>query len=162
MIGTKAALKAYIETLPDDDTRYEIKRYREKRSKDANSYFHKLCDELRIKLGVSKARMKNQLIGDYGKIMRTPDGEEMIYKTNAPVEFMQECERPHTRLIKTKEEKGKTVYFYRLYENTEDYTSLDMSRLIEGTIADCKDQGIETLPPYRLQQYLDDWKTFHG
>lgn len=162
MIGTKAQVLEYIETLPNDATKYTFDRYFEKRSKDMNSYFHVLCDKLRQKLGVSMDCMKNKLVADYGQIMYLPNGDQATFKSNVPPEFMQELAEPHTSFITSETENGKEVYFYRLYHKTRNYDSRAMHKLIEGTIADCKDQGIETATPEELARLEALWKQKHG
>jgi hypothetical protein len=34
-----------------------------------------------------------------------------------------------------------------------------MSVLIDGTVSECKEQGIETLAPEELERLLKSWKT---
>ena len=63
-IEAKSPVTFAINTEVDID----IKEHKEKRSLNANAYFHVLCDELRQKLKISFAACKNQLIGSYGQI----------------------------------------------------------------------------------------------
>lgn len=161
MIGTKAQVIAFLEDK-DHEKKWEIKEHRGKRSLDSNNYFHKLCDELRQKLGISMARCKNHLIADYGQIWYMPDGQAMIYKTNAPEDFMLELETLHCKCIKTTEENGKQVFFYRMYRGSSTYNSAEMTMLIKGTVEECKEQGIETLTPMELQQMNLAWEKKHG
>ena len=128
------------------------------RSLDSNSYFHKLCDELRKKLGISMTRCKNHLIADYGQIFYLPYGEQFIYKTNAPEEYMMEFEPMHTKCVKITEENGKQVFFYRVYRGSHTYSTAEMSALIRGTIAECEQQGISTATPDELAHMQELWK----
>ena len=141
---------------------YDLSVHKEKRSLDSNSYFHKLCDLLRQKLGISMARCKNQLITDYGQIMYLKDGVPLIYKTNAPPEYTQELEEPHLKLVKTSVENDKEVYFYRMYRGSSTYSTAEMSQLIAGTVADCKDQGIETATPEQIAHMQELWERRYG
>lgn len=162
MVGTIAQIKEYIETLPNDDTVYDFDKHRYPRSKDSNAYFHVLADKLSVKLGTSKQFMKNVLVSKYGKVMRDDNGDSIIYKTNATPEFMMELERPHSICIRVTSENEKPVYWYRIYENTDTYNSKEMSTLIDGTIEDCKEQGIETMPPEKLEQLMKAWAVNYG
>ena len=128
------------------------------RSLDSNSYFHKLCDELRKKLGISMTRCKNHLIADYGQIFYLSDGEQFIYKSNAPEEFMMEFEPMHSKCIKITEENGKPVYFYRVYRGSHTYSTTEMATLIRGTIQECEQQGIQTATPDELAKMQALWK----
>ena len=157
MTGTAAEIIQYL--FDQDKTkRWDIKEHREKRSLDANAYFHVLCDKLRLKLGISMARCKNHLISDYGQIQYLPDGAPMIYKTNAPEEYMAELETIHTKCIKVTEENGKEVFFYRLYRGSHEYDTKEMSQLIDGTVQECKAVGIETATPDEIARMEALWE----
>lgn len=157
MTGTAAEIIQYL--FDQDKTkRWDIKEHREKRSLDANAYFHVLCDKLRLKLGISMARCKNHLIADYGQIQYLPDGAPMIYKTNAPEEYMAELETIHTKCVKVTEENGKEVFFYRLYRGSHEYDTKEMSQLIDGTVQERKAVGIETATPDEIARMEALWE----
>ena len=160
MIGNAQKIVAWLmqETREHPDREYECKEKRQKRSLDSNSYFHVLVDKLRQKLGISMARCKNHLIADYGQIMTLDDDTPLIYKTNAPPEFIYEQEEPHMWLVKVAEENGKKVYFYRMYRGSHSYDSKEMYQLIQGTIEECKEQGIETATPRELAEMQRLWE----
>ena len=109
---------------------------------------------------MSMACCKNHLITSYGQIEYI-DGEQMIYKTNAPVEYMQELESVHSSCVKIAEENGKEVYFYRLYRGSHTYNTAEMSMLINGTVEECKAQGIETETPDKIREMLALWESYH-
>lgn len=136
----------------------EIKLYRMARSLDANAYFHVLCDKLRQKLGISMAQCKNELITSYGQIEYFGEGEAVVYKTNAPPEYIRELETVHMKLVKASEEDEREVFFYRVYRGSHTYDTAEMSRLIEGTINECREQGIDTATPDELKQMMNLWE----
>ena len=134
----------------DTEIDIEIKQHREKRSLNANAYFHKLVDELRQKLKISFAACKNHLITSYGQLEYIDDTPAVI-KTNIEPERMREIETLHCLPIAVKEvEEG--AYWYRLYRGTHTYDSREMAMLIDGTIEECKEQGIETMTPNELER----------
>lgn len=161
MTGTAEQLILWL-IHQEQEKVFDITEHREKRSLDSNAYFHVLCDKLRQKIGVSMAYCKNTLVSDYGQIEYLSEGEPLIYKTNAPVEKMMELEYPHTKCIKTSEENGRTVYFYRVYRPTREYNSEEMSILIAGTVEECKAQGIETATPAELAHMAELWRKKHA
>lgn len=128
-----------------------------KRSLDSNAYFHVLCDKLRQKLGISMARCKNHLIADYGQILYLDD-QPMIYKTNAPEDYMMELETIHTKCVKVTEENGKSVFFYRVYRGSHTYNSAEMAALIKGTVEECKLQDIPTATPNEIAHMQALWE----
>jgi len=138
-----------------DLTEHKDKR---KRSLDSNAYFHVLCDKLRQKLGMSMARCKNNLIKSYGQIMYLEEGVPLIYKTNAPEEYMMELETIHTECVKVTEENGKPVFFYKVYRGTHEYNTSEMAKLIKGTVEECQIQGIQTATPDELAHMQALWE----
>ena len=160
MTGNAQEIVSYLmeQQAVKPDCKYDLKEHKEKRSLDSNSYFHVLCDKLRQKLGISMAACKNHLIADYGQIQYI-DEQPMIYKTNAPQEYMMELETIHTKLVKVTEENDKEVFFYRVYRGSHTYNSAEMSKLISGTVEECKALGIETLTPLELARMNELWGT---
>lgn len=162
MQGTSKDIIMFLMDAPKDKT-WVLEEYHEKkkRSLDSNAYFHKLVDLLRQKLNISFNSCKNHLISSYGQIEYI-NGEQMIYKTNAPVEYMQELETVHTSCVKIAEENGKTVYFYRLYRGSHTYDTKEFYRLLEGTIQECKEQGIETATPKQIEEMQRLWEIHYN
>lgn len=135
-----------------------VHKDKKKRSLDSNAYFHVLCDELRQKLGMSMARCKNHLIADYGQVMYLEEGVPLIYKTNAPEDYMMELETIHTKCIKVTEENDKPVFFYRVYRGSRTYNTVEMSALIRGTVEECNAQGITTATPAEIAHMQALWE----
>jgi len=162
MTGNAEQIVLYLMGQHDKDKQWDLTEHKDakKRSLDSNAYFHVLCDKLRQKLGMSLARCKNHLIADYGQIEYIDEEctEPMIYKTNAPEDYMMELETLHTKCVKVTEENGKTVYFYRVYRGSHTYNTTEMAHLIDGTVAECKEQGIETATPDEIARMQALWE----
>lgn len=141
-----------LQKLQGKHVNVEIKQWRKARSLDANSYFHVLVDELRKVMGMSFAHCKNNMITSYGQIEYLGEGVPVIYKTNAPPEYVRELEEVHLKLIKVEE---NDVYWYKVYRGSHTYDSKEMAQLIDGVVLECKDQGIETMTPDQLREL---WK----
>lgn len=150
-----------IEEYLGKDLVIKITQRREKRSLDSNAYFHVLADKLRQRLNVSMSYIKNHLIGDYGQIEYIDD-IPVVIKSNLPFETMMEQEYLHTKCVRVTEENGHDVYFYRVYRGSHTYNTKEMSQLIEGTIQECKAQGIETATPDELLRMAALWEVKHG
>lgn len=140
---------------------YDLSLHQEKkhRSLDANAYFHVLVGKLAQAQipPISKARCKNQLIADYGQ-EEYIDGQIVVLKSNLPPEKMCNVEYLHTACVRITEENGKDVYFYKVYRGTHTYDSKEMAKLIDGTIQECKNVGIETLPPSEIAKMNALWE----
>lgn len=126
--------------------------HREKRSLNANAYFHVLVHKLAAALGTSENRMKNMLITEYG-VPEIINDQITVIKTNIPERVMLELDSMHCKPIKAE----KNATFYQVFRGSHTYNTAEMARLIDGTVEDCKEQGIETLPPAELEALKATW-----
>lgn len=154
--------QTYEELKDKDKLSFEVKPYRKKRSLDSNAYFHVLVGKIADVLTISKARCKNILIGRYGQPELLDDGSEAVMKTNISVEEMLEQEQLHCRCIGSKDEEGTELTFYKIYRGSHTYNSAEMSVLINGTVAEAKDLGIETMTPDQIAEMNQKWGVKHG
>ena len=145
----------------DKKVLYDLSLHQEKkhRSLDANAYFHVLVGKLAQAQTppISKAKCKNQLIADYGQ-EEFIDGQIVVLKSNLPPEKMCNVDYLHTSCVKITEENGKDVYFYKVYRGTHTYDSKEMAKLIDGTIQECKNVGIETATPDEIARMEQLWE----
>jgi hypothetical protein len=164
IISGKLNITFQIDTAPVDDLNalaqmetIDIKadKHRKKRSLDANAYFHVLVGKIADKMTISKAKAKNILITKYGQPELLPDGSPLIYKSNAPVEYMIELESIHSIPVKYVED----ATFYKIYRGSHTLDSKEMSILIEGTVADAKELGIDTMTPNQIQRMVEAWRS---
>lgn len=137
----------------------ELHQEKKKRSLDSNAYFHVLVGKLAQAQTppISKARCKNMLIADYGQ-EEYIDGQIVVLKSNLPPEKMCNVEYLHTSCVKIAEENGKEVYFYKVYRGTHTYDTKEMAKLIDGTIQECKNVGIETATPAEIDRMQQLWE----
>ena len=143
-----------IERLMKADTKVHIVTYREPRSKSANAYFHVLSDKLADAMRMSKPKMKNYLLFHYGQKVRDEDNNLVIIKTNADEEEL--ISRTDIHLWYLKDSPDGTPMFV-LLEHSRYYSSLEMSQLIDGTVAEAKGVGIEVLPPDEITRLKAMW-----
>ena len=136
-----------------DKLKIKAVKYTQRRSLDANAYFHVLVGKIADALTISKAKAKNVLICKYGQPQLLPDGDIMVYKTNAPEEFMWEQESIHAIPVKYEEK----ATFYRIYRGSHTYDTKEMSVLIDGTVAAAKELGIETATPAEIAEMKERW-----
>ena len=144
------------------DAEWDIKEHKERRSLDANAFFHTLADKLRFKIDPmpwSMAHIKNHLITSYGQVERDEDGNIVYIKANIPAEKMQEVEYLHCLPIKY---ESDTVVIYRVYRGSHTYNSKEMSQLIAGTVDECQAVGITTATPAELARMVELWRVKHG
>lgn len=160
-VNESSSLKnGYEELQGEDFLDICLKKHQKKRSLDANAYFHVLVDKLADKLGISKSRCKNLMIGRYGQPFYIDDFEtaEAVIKTNIPISQMLENELIHCMPCGRKTEDGQEITYYKVFRGSSTYNTKEMSVLIDGTIDECKEQGIETLSQAELERMMTHWK----
>ena len=144
-------LEEYIGDLDID-----IKKHREKRSLDANAYFHVLINQMARKLGTSDSEMKTRMNLEYGTVARNIDdtkvGIKVPYGTNVEQFY------PYCKKFGECVENGMTFEKYLLYKQTHELNTKEMSDLISGVVEECKKLGIETKTKEELDSMLSEWK----
>lgn len=162
--GTYITLYAPYCTLEDlkqfetDNLTIEIKKYREKRSTDANAYFHVLVGKIADVLRISKVEVKNRMINHYGQA-ELIDGKPVCITTQLEPDRMLKNESLHATQISVNVKNDKTFYSYMVMRGSHTYNTKEMSILIDGTVQEAKDLGIETLPPYEIERLKAEWNT---
>lgn len=136
----------------------EMKKHRSKRSLDANAYYWKLASEAEDMLHVSKPYMHNQLLRRYGQIAII-DGQAVYAVLPDTDEAQKSVDEAQTYHLKptSQVKKGKGGIMYRTYmmlKGSSEYDTKEMSHLIDGLVSECKEMGIETLPPEELERMM--------
>lgn len=142
--------------LHDKDVSVEITKYREKRSRDANAYFHVLVNKIAAVQGLSDTEVKRLLVIDYGALERDEAGKKVGAKVPASVDITQYY--PYARCYDTVTENGKEYTCYLFYKRTHTLNTKEMARLIDGAVKEAKALGIETLPPHELEALEAAWE----
>ena len=57
-----------------------------------------------------------------------------------------------------RQEDGSEVLFYKVYRGSHTLDSKEMSILIDGTVQEAKELGIEVLPPRDLERLVKAWQ----
>lgn len=151
-----------IDKLKDSKLSIKAVKYRKKRSLDANAYFHVLVGKIADGLGISKHRCKNILLGRYGQPELLEDDSPAILKTNIPPSFMLEREDIHCMPCGYKTENGKELTYYKIYRGSHTYDTKEMSILIDGTVQEAQDLGIDTITPDELARIKSLWGANNG
>jgi len=127
----------------------EIKPYHKRRSLDANAYFHVLVDKIAKKVKRSAEDVKVQMNLDYGTIVSDEKGLKAGFKALKEVPITRYFK--YAKPIGEVTENGKAFVKYLIYKETHTLDSHEMAVLIDGTIQEAKQLGIETLTPLELE-----------
>ena len=144
------------ETLKEVPVEISIQKWRAKRSKDANAYFHVLVNQIAVARGLSDDEVKRDLIVDYGTIARDDHGDKIGFKLPASVDVDEIY--PYTRMYKEVEENGKSFKCYLVYKRSSDMDTKEMAHLIDGAITVAQELNIDTDTPDRASW----WESLKG
>ena len=148
----KETLGAYVLAVNEDpDERpweLELKRFRKKRSLDANAYMWVLVDKLADKLGARKEDVYREAIRDIPGVwqfacVQLKDADELARLWTGRGIGWQVDEMP------SKIEGCKTLIFYK---GSSEFDTKQMSTLIDYLVEECKAQHIETMSPDELSR----------
>lgn len=134
-----------FDALKGADIEVSIKKWRKKRSNDANAYFHVLVTAIAEARGISNDEVKQMLVVDYGSLARDEDGQIIGFKLPPSVDVS--VIYPYTKLYKQIVENGKPFNCYLVYKRSSDMDTKEMSRLIDGAVHEAKELGIDTDTP---------------
>ena len=147
------SIPADLEDLQNKNLDVVAKPHRDKRSLNANAYFHALSGKIAEKLGTSLTHEKNRMIREYGQY-EVIDG--MIPTLTAKEKYedkMLDIEGVHLKVV---ERPGGTVKM-AVMRGSHTYNTAEMSRLIDATVEEAKELGIETLTPDQLERMKASW-----
>lgn len=140
-----------------------LKKWRQKRSLDANAYYWELTTRLSEALKISKPMAHNMMLRRYGQrefldgaIVRIsiPDTEEA---EKSAMEADTYHIKPTSQVI-----QGNDGVMYRTYvmlRGSSTYDTREMGILIDGLVSECNELGIETLPPDEIERMKAAWRT---
>ena len=119
----------------------------QKRGLNANSCLWKLCSQIAEKLGTSKEEIYLEQLKKYGQSLLIP-----VLPDTKPDGYFKYYDFREKGVL-----NGKQCDWYIVYKGSSEYTTKEMSILLEGTNNDCKELGIETIEEYKLRTLLKEW-----
>lgn len=137
----------------------KLTTYRKGRSLNANSYFHVLVGKLARaqQPPISEGLMKNHLIAQYGA-SEYINGNIVTYLLAEEFEdALLKRTDVHPVVHGRTTVNGKRMIEFELKKHTRDYDTKEMSVLLDGTIEECKELGIETLTPNQIAEMKEVW-----
>lgn len=130
------------------------KPFRRKRSLNANSYFHVLTGKIAEKLGTSLDHEKNRLIREYGQYEFIDGWIPTVLIDSAFEDKVLDMEGVHWKPVARPDREHVQLAFMR---GSHTYNTEEMSRLIDATVEQAKELGIETMTPEDLERMKKAW-----
>lgn len=152
-IGTDAASAHELNNLKDKTLIIDAKKQTNKRSLKANAYFWVLCDKIAAKLGTRKECIYYLQLSRYGSFVDIDCVQEAVPILSESFRYVQplnEYPEDHERIVA------------RCYYGQSLYTKEEMQRLIDGTVQDAKEIGVDTCTPDEIAAAIAAWETERG
>lgn len=134
---------------PEKQYVVEVKQWRKGRSNDANAALWLILGEMAAKLRTSKDELYLEMLSRYGVFTH------IIAKHNAAERFKSEW-----RAVKDLGEvtvNGKTGVQLQCYFGSSTYNTLEFSRLLDGTINDAREIGVNLISDADRALMLAEW-----
>lgn len=138
--------QAYEELKGCEKLSFEIKRFRRRRSLDANAYYWVLCTKLAGVLHTSNEEVHNEMLCSYGQPEIFEGKAAYItipYTENAENKVKHAMDYHLKPTSQVREGLDGVMYrTYRLMRGSHTYNTMEMARLIDGLVQSCRDAGI--------------------
>lgn len=143
--------------MQEKDLDITVKPHRQKRSLNANAYFHVLVGKIAEAVGISKPRAKNLLLGRYGQ--REIANESPLIISVLSKADLYEREDIHCIPVGHAVLQGKEFTHWAVIRPSHTYDTAEMSKLIDGAVSEAKELGIETLVPAEIERMKRAWES---
>lgn len=138
-----------IRQLVGDIVSVSIKRWHEKRSDEANRYFHKLVELMARKVGISELEMKNLMISKYGYV----DEDLPSIAMKDAIDFTR-LDHLHVRPIDGSWNPQAGTIDYVIIRGTHTYDKAEMAKFLNEVVIDAKLLGVDATPPDEVKHLL--------
>lgn len=154
MTGTAAEVIRWL-TTQDPTKVWDIKRRSQKRSLTANAYYWVLVGKMADALRIPKPEVHNKMLRAYGQVqgidgrlvtVTIPDTE----KAEKEILMAETYHLKPTSQVRlgTKDQMFRT---YVLLKGSHELTTEEFAVLLDGTIREAEQAGVETLTPMELE-----------
>ena len=125
----------------------EIKKYRQKRSLNANNYAWLLITEIANIVRLSKEEVYLDMLKHYGQ------SELVSVLSHIPLrDYVKYCEEAGESTL-----NGKLFKHYRVYKGSSEFDTREMSIFIDGVVSEAKGLGIPTETPNQIAEMKARW-----
>lgn len=134
-------------------------RKKGRRSLNANNYHWALCEQMAKILKVSKYEVHNRLMIDYGTDWLDDDGNQVYVLMKDNDRYLR-METEHYRPADATELRGGVMYrWFVLLLPSHLMGTKEMSDLIDGTISEARELGIDTRTADEIERMIQLWGT---
>jgi len=127
----------------------EVKKFTEKRSLNANAYFHLLVGKIAEVMKLPMSEVKRKMVFDYGTQLGALRAEATVPLETAFTYF---------QIIRESKGTKRPCVDVIVWKPTHTLDKAEMARLIDGVVEEAKQLGIETRTPNEIADMLNLWE----
>lgn len=127
----------------------EVKKFTEKRSLNANAYFHLLVGKIAEVVKLPMSEVKRKMVFDYGTQLGAFRAEATIPLEAAFTYF---------QIIRESKGTKRPCVDVIVWKPTHTLDKAEMARLIDGVVEEAQQLGIETRTPNEIADMLNLWE----
>ena len=117
-ITTRQDLREMMEYIRDSEVCFEVKKWKDKRSLQANAYFHVLVNAIASYQDLGDDEVKRGLVEEYGTLAKDEDGNYVMAVIPADEDI--HAYHPYARCIGSEIIDGKPHSCYLIYKRTHE------------------------------------------
>ena len=140
-----------VNSLMGEKLSVEIKKWRQKRSLDANRYCWQLCTKIAEVIKSSKDEVYEEMLQKYGYLYQDEDGECISITLKSSVDITKVD--GHWKFYKS---NGK-FNAYLMIKGTSEYDTKEMAHFLDMVIDEAKGLGIQTETPNEIERMKALW-----
>lgn len=127
------------------ELRLTVRRWKERRSLDANGYLWVLLTKMALCLNTSKEEVYEEMLNRYGVPFTDEDGGHVVVGVNKSINLKRAGHWKHYK-------DDEACSYWYLLKGTSEYDTAEMSAFLDRVIDECKEMGIETASPDEIER----------
>lgn len=127
------------------ELRLTVRRWKERRSLDANGYLWVLLTKMALCLNTSKEEVYEEMLNRYGVPFTDEDGGHVVVGVNKSINLKRAGHWKHYK-------DDESCSYWYLLKGTSEYDTAEMSAFLDRVIDECKEMGIETASPDEIER----------
>lgn len=155
-VNEKARVLTQLEEIKDcEKLDITAKKYRKKRSLNANNYAWKLMSEIAEVWSASKEEIYEIMLVRYGT--NAMDEEGNLITISVPSSVNIKNADIHCAFMGKGYVGDKEFNHYRLIKGSSMYNTLEMSKFIDGVVSEAEKLEIDVVSPEEIRQLKERW-----
>lgn len=142
-----------VEEIQNCKLAINLKKWRQKRSLDANAYLWVLCTKLANKHDTSKEEIYEQMIQDYAPCYQDEDGNYVVITLKSSVDTSKID--GHWKFYR--ESSDGKFKSYLMLKGSSQYDTKEMSQFLDMVVQIAKSEGIDTATPDEIARMKALW-----